>query len=159
MYAIYGANTAVTSLSGTTNAWGDTKYLATAQWGTAGNAVTGKGATNSSGQGTSLTLANNGLTFTPAAASSTTYTAQAYTMLWLQPKYASTYAAGTLRRYSGGSSNGDKVKGYCFSTRLVSVTSNVSKGIVANTAVTTLTGAAALFAGVSAVLGTAAVIF
>merc|ERR1712187_903698 len=66
MYFDYGTNTAVTTLSGTTDAWGDSKFLATAAWGTNGGAVTGAGAAKGgNSQGTSLTLAANGLAFAP----------------------------------------------------------------------------------------------
>jgi len=75
MYFDYGANTAVTTLSGTTNGWGDSKFLATAAWGTNGGATTGAGAASGgNSQGTSLTSAANGLVFAPAEAASVTFT-------------------------------------------------------------------------------------
>ena len=158
MFAVYGNDTAVTTLSATTNGWGDTKYLTTSQWGTSGNAVTGAGATSTGGGGTSLTSANNGLEFSPAVAASLTLSAQAYTMTWYQPKYASTYGSSALRRYNGGTSDADKVKAYCVSTRIVTVTSHVTAGFVAGSAVT-LSGAAALTAGVATLLGSTVFIF
>ena len=157
IFAKYTLDTAVTTLSNTTNAWGDTKYLTTTQWGTAGNAITGAGATKTGSGGTSLTLAANGLKFTPTEAASTTLTAQAYTMAWYQPLQTSTYSG--LRRYSGPASGGDKVKGYCVSTRTTASSTVITAGIVANTAVVTLAGAFALTAGAAGLLGSAVFIF
>jgi hypothetical protein len=87
------------------------------------------------------------LVFDPVEAATTTFTARDYGMSWYQPKYASTYSASALRRYNGGKSDGDKVKGYCISTRLLSASATVSKGIVANSATVTLSRAAAITAG------------
>ena len=160
MYFDYAANTAVLSNSATTNAWGDSKYLATAAWGTNGAATTGAGATNGgNSQGTSLTLAANGLAFSPAAASPTTFAAGAYTMAWYQPKEATTYAAGSLRRYLAGlTANAESVKGYCVSMRKSDNTSHVTGGFVAGATVV-LSGSAALAMGAAALLGSAAFIF
>ena len=158
MYAKYSVNEAVTTISATSNAWGDTKFLTTTQWGTKGGAITGANTKSSSG-GTSLTLANNGIVYDPTPASGTTsLTARAYTMTWYQPKYASTYSASSLRRYNGGTNDGDKVKGYCVSTRLTAGTTHLSAGLVANTSAVTLSGAVAISAGAIA-LGVAALAF
>merc|ERR1712046_539778 len=136
MYFDYETNTALLTYSATTNAWGDSKYLATAQWGTNGGAVTGAGATNGgNSQGTSLTLA------------------------WYQPKEATTYAAGSLRRYLAGlTANAESAKGYCVSLRKADNTSHVSGGFVAGATVV-LSGSAALAMGTAALLGSAAFIF
>ena len=79
-------------------------------------------------------------------------------MSWYQPKYASSYDALGLRRYNGGSSNADKVKGWCFSTRLQSSTIALSTGKVEGATVT-LAGSTALAAGMISLLGTSTFIF
>lgn len=78
-------------------------------------------------------------------------------MWWYQPKYATTYAAGTLRRYNGGKSDADHVKGYCMSQRKADGSTHETKGFLAGATVT-LSGAAALVAGAVA-LGAAALAF
>jgi len=67
-------------------------------------------------------------------------------MWWYQPKYATTYAASVLRRYNGGKSDGEKVKGYCVSARLTTGATHLTAGFLAGTEVT-LSGAATLAAG------------
>lgn len=152
----WGSDTAhVTTASTGSNAWGESKYLNEAQWGTAGGALTGA-ATHASSGGTSLTSTTNGLTLTPTPAASFTFTNNSdYSMWWYQPKWVSTYAATALRRYNGGSADANKVKGYCWGVRSASsstvVTANRGTG-----ATVTLSGAAALaFSAVA--LGAAAI--
>lgn len=150
-----GNNAHVTTASTGSNAWGESKYLNEAAWGTAGDAVTGAGTHASSG-GTSLTSATNGLTLTPTPAATLALgNGTEYTMWWYQPKFATTYAATALRRYNGGKSDADKVKGYCASQRKADGAAHKSGGWKAGATVT-LAGAAAL--AVSAVaLGAAAI--
>jgi len=153
-------NTPVLNLAAVTSAYGTTRYLNETQWGTNGGAVTGAGMISSSG-GTELTATTNGLTYDPVpSATFTAYVdATIYKMWWYQPKYASSYAAGTLRRYNGGSTDGSKVKGYCVSQRLAKSTASthIAGGFSAGSTVT-LAGASAIAAGAIA-LGAAALAF
>ena len=142
-----GVVTFVAASTGTTD-WGLTMYLNTSQWGTAGSGL--KGSTMNGTGGTAITLATWGLTLSPAAATGTTTIAAGNKVwTWFQPTQATTYAATALRRYGGGFNNSTayKVKAYCVSQRLTATTTNVAAGIVAASAVVTLSGASALAAG------------
>lgn len=158
-FVAVSGNVPVLTLAGATSGYGTTRFLSETQWGTAGNAVTGAGAI-SSGGGTELTATTNGLTYSPVLSSTfTAFTAVDYTMWWYQPTYSSSYTAGTLRRYNGGSSDGSKVKGYCVSQRMATSTesTHIPGGFTAGTTVT-LAGASAMAAGAIA-LGAAALAF
>jgi hypothetical protein len=136
--------------------------MTAAQWGTAGNALVGNGlATRGSVIGTT-----QGFTRTPATKPNTIYTAGTYTQKWYQPSYAATYASTILRRYNGGSGDGDKVKAYCARQRDLATTSTtfiagnalVGATVGGTSGVVTLTGAQALAAGAIA-FGVAALAF
>jgi hypothetical protein len=78
-------------------------------------------------------------------------------MVWYQPKLASTYGVSVLRRYNGNSTPSDvsyvdQVLGICFSARLVasSASSYVATGVTVASSTSTLSGAAALYAGLAA---------
>jgi hypothetical protein len=149
-------------VSGTTNTYGIANYMTATQWGTAGNAMVGNGLLT---RGTSIGT-TYGFALTPSTKPATVYTAGSYTQLWYQPTYASTYASTTLRRYNGGSGDGDKVKAYCAKLRPIdtaSTTYDAASALVAATVggtsgVVTLTGAQALAAGAIA-FGVAALAF
>jgi len=147
--AVDSGNITFTAASTGTTDWGVTSYLNTAQWGTAGSGI--KGSTmNTSAGGTAITAATWGMALSPAAATgTTTIAAGSKVWTWYQPTQATTYAATALRRYGGGYNNStaDKVKAYCVSQRLTATTTNVAAGIVAASAVVTLSGASALAAG------------
>ena len=136
--------------TGTTDKhWGVSKYLTTAQWGTAGSGIIGN-TMNTSGGGAAITTSVWGLVMTPTPASGTTaLVAGNYVFEWYQPKKADTYTTSSLRRYGGGYNNStaDKVKAYCVSQRLLSGTANNTTGIVASANTITLSGASALTAG------------
>jgi len=128
--------------------WGLTMYLNTTQWGTAGSGI--KGSTMNGSGGTAITTATWGMVLSPVAVSTvTTIAVGAKIWTWYQPTQATTYAATALRRYGGGYNNStaDKVKAYCVSQRLLTGTTHQAAGIVAASAVVTLTGASALAAG------------
>lgn len=149
-------------VSGTTNTYGIANYLTATQWGTGGNAVVGNGLLT---RGTSIGT-THGFALTPSTKPLTIYTAGAYSQLWYQPTYASTYASTVLRRYNGGSGDADKVKAYCARLRPIdtaSATYTATTAMVAATVggtagVITLTGAQALAAGAIA-FGVAALAF
>jgi hypothetical protein len=129
--------------------WGATMYLTATQWGTAGSGLIGTSMNTSTG-GTAITSATWGMVLSPVAASTTlTIVAGSKTWTWYQPTAATTYGSTTLRRYGGGYNNSvaDQVRGYCVGQRLLSVATNVPTGIVAATALVTLSGAQALAAG------------
>jgi len=145
MYSVYdGATDAPGTYSGGSTAaseWGETRYLDATAWGTGGSGILG---TNMQTLGTRITSAAQGFSLSNTAV--TAFTAStAYTQTWYQPKWASTYTTTQLRRYNGGSTDGDKVKGWCVGVR--SITSSATDNIpVAGTQVT-VTGATALAAG------------
>ena len=141
-----GTVTLVAAASGT-NDWGQSNYLNETQWGTAGNGVKGNGMKATNSGGTIISATTQGHALTPAGASgTTTITAGTKNFFWYQPIWSNTYAATALRRYNGGGTEAEKVKAYCVSQRLLSVSTHVAGGFVAQTAVTTLTGASALAA-------------
>jgi hypothetical protein len=149
-------------VSGTTNDYSVAYALTATQWGTAGNGLVGNGlATLGTVVGTTM-----GFTRTPATKPDSVYTAGTYTQFWYQPTYAATYASTVLRRYNGGSGDGDKVKAYCAEQRdLLTGSTTFESGnaltgaTVAGTAgVVQLTGAQALAAGAIA-FGVAALAF
>merc|ERR1719198_2367237 len=141
-----GTVTLVAAASGT-NDWGQSNYLNETQWGTAGNGVKGNGMKATNSGGTIISATTQGHALTPAVASgTTTITAGTKNFFWYQPIWSNTYAATALRRYNGGGTEAEKVKAYCVSQRLLSVSTHVAGGFVAQTAVTTLTGASALAA-------------
>jgi hypothetical protein len=92
MYVTYavGVNTApAKTAAGATaaSAWGETRYLNAATWGTAGATLLG---TSMQSSGTAITAAAQG--FALSATALTAYVAgTAYTQTWYQPKYADTY--------------------------------------------------------------------
>jgi len=129
---------------GTTPAteWGETRYLNEAAWGTNGSAILGN---NIQTAGTRITSTTQG--FETLVSVTTTFSAAtAYNQVWYQPKWASTYAAGVLRRYNGGTTDAHKVRGYCVGVRNISDAST-DYAPVASAAFATLTGATALAAG------------
>jgi hypothetical protein len=108
-----------TVVSGTTNDYSVAYYLTAVQWGTAGNALVGNGlATRGTVIGTTQEF-----TRTPSTKPTDVFTAGTYKQKWFQPKYAATYSASALRRYNGGSSDGDNVKAYCAEQRDIATTS------------------------------------
>ena len=76
-----------------------------------------------------------------------------YTMEWYQPPYANSYDITSLRRYNGGTSDGDNVKAYCARLRTLtlttyqSTTALVAATVGGTSGVVKLTGAQALAAG------------
>jgi len=144
----------------TTDAYSIANYLTAAQFGTGGAALI-----PSTLLTTGVTIGTaHGFTRTPAT-KSTLYTAQAYTQFWYQPTYASTYASTALRRYNGGSSDGDKVKAWCARMRVTETLTVYQTGsalvaatVAGTSGVVTLTGAEALAAGAIA-FGVAALAF
>jgi len=145
MYSTYdNVDDSPASYSGGTTAaseWGETRYLDATAWGTAGTGIIG---TNMQTLGTRITSASQGFTLSNTAV--TTFSAgTAYTQTWYQPKWASTYVSTALRRYNGGSTDGDKVKGYCVGVRSLTDASTDNTP-TAGTQVT-VTGATALAAG------------
>lgn len=135
--------------------WGQTNYLNETQWGTNGANVKGNGMRATNSGGTAITLTAQGHTLSPTKSSSSADLAIAtYQLIWYQPVWANTYSASVLRRYNGGGTEAEKVKGYCVSKRLISNTSHAAGGFVAQT-VATLTGATAIATGAIA-LGVAA---
>lgn len=136
----------VAAASGT-NDWGQSNYLNETQWGTAGAGIKGNGLKATNSGGTIISATTQGHAITPAGASGTTdITAGAKTFFWYQPVWSNTYAATALRRYNGGGTEAEKVKAYCVSMRKLDGASHLTGGFVAQTAVTTLTGASALAA-------------
>jgi len=129
------------------NDWGQSNYLNETQWGTAGNGVKGNGMKATNSGGTIISATTQGHALTPAGASgTTTITAGTKNFFWYQPVWSNTYAATALRRYNGGGTEAEKVKAYCVSQRKLDGATHISNGFVAQTAVTTLTGASALAA-------------
>lgn len=134
--------------------WGETRYLTETEWGTAGAALTGATAHTTGtavGAAHGFALSDTGLTaFVPKAV---------YSMSWFQPKWATTYAANKLRRYSANQNPADQVLAYCMGTRPVSSTVqaiDIARATHAGAdGVVTLAGAASLLASVAA-LGTVA---
>jgi len=121
--------------------WGETRYLTATDWGTGGAGILGN---NMQTIGTRITSASQG--FSLSNTSVTTFTAaQTYTQTWYQPKWAATYTTTQLRRYNGGATDGDKVKGWCVSVRNLS--SAAIDNVPTSGTATTVTGATALAAG------------
>lgn len=147
-------------LAGTTaDEYSIARYLTAAQFGTAGNAIIDSTAITT---GTEIG-ASYGFTRSPTT-KPTTYAAQAYTQNWYQPTFASTYASTVLRRYNGGTSDGDNVKAYCARLRTLtlatyqSTTALVAATVGGTSGVVKLTGSEALAAGAIA-FGVAALAF
>lgn len=145
MYTAHdGTDDSPASYSGGTTAaseWGETRYLDATAWGTAGTGIIG---TNMQTLGTRITSAAQG--FTLSNTSVTTFAAgTAYTQTWYQPKWASTYTSSALRRYNGGATDGDKVRGYCVGARSLTDASTDYVPVVGTQV--TVTGATALAAG------------
>lgn len=68
-------------------AWGETRYMNAATWGTAGATILG---TSMQSAGTSITAAAQG--FALSSTTLATYVAgTSYSQTWYQPKYADTY--------------------------------------------------------------------
>lgn len=132
----------VAAASGATN-WGQTNFLATGAWGTAGSGITG--ATMRTGTGVQYIGDSYGHTLTPAGAAGATIAAGDKQFTWQQPKWASTYGITALRRYDGGGTNKESVKPYCISKRRLDGATTISAGIVGLTVVA-LTGAQTLAA-------------
>lgn len=145
MYSVFDAtdDSPASYAGGSTPAseWGETRYLTATDWGTAGTGILG---TTMQTLGTRLTSAANGFSLSNTAVT-TFAAATVYTQTWYQPKWASTYTTTQLRRYNGGTTDGDKVKGYCVGVRSIT-NSSVDNVPVAGTQVT-VTGATALAAG------------
>ena len=156
-----GAANTAGNITGSTNSYSIANYLTAAQFGTAGNLLVGATLTST---GTSIG-ATHGFVLNPATKPAT-YIAQAYTQFWYQPTYASTYASTALRRYNGGTSDGDNVKAFCAKLRGIASTQTTyeaTNALVAATVggtagVVKLTGAEALAAGAIA-FGAAALAF
>lgn len=154
---ILGQTTDV-SMGGTSGTdWGETRFLTETEWGTGGSHILGSNIrTNGSSVGATygMALSHTSLTnFIPTAV---------YSMSWYQPKYASTYSATSLRRYSGGDNEGSKVKAYCVGPRTIT-DANIATDITPAddaglSGVVTLQGASALTAGAIA-FGVAALAF
>ena len=83
--------------------WGESRYMTMSQWGVAGSGVIGEVVTKN---GTPISQAH-GMVLNPIILPTTVFTPGVYTMTWYQPSYSSSYAATTLRRYNGGSADGD----------------------------------------------------
>jgi hypothetical protein len=148
--------------TGTANEYSIANYMTATQWGTAGNAIIGNGLlTRGTRIGTTLNFER-----TPSTQPTGSYTATAYKQKWYQPTYAATYTSSALRRYNGGTSDGDKVKAYCAEIRTIATTdvtqlstlALVPATVAGTSGVVQLTGAQALAAGAIA-FGVAALAF
>jgi len=137
------------------NSWGETRYLNEQEWGTEGSNISGN---------TISTLGKRVDAQYNFALSHTALTAfiptSVYYMSWYQPKYAATYAADKLRRYSAGQNDSDKVKAYCFGARSLTSSSKILDITAADYTgaggVVTLASASSLIAGAAIALGAAA---
>ena len=138
--------------------WGETRYLTEFDWGTAGSNISG---TRIETLGSAIG-GEYGFALSETSALTTYVIGGIYSQSWYQPKYATSYKADSLRRYSGGENFGSKVKGYCIGIHQLNdamINIDVTAADYAGVGgVTTLSGAFALTAGVIA-FGTASLAF
>jgi hypothetical protein len=129
-------NTGV-SLGGVANTdFGETRYLTEAEWGTEGSKITGQTIQTLGSRITST----NGFTLSETNLS-IFLDASNYQMEWYQPTFSAYYSNSILRRYNGGANDGDKVKGWCVSARLLTSADTFGVTVSDLSGVVTLTGA------------------
>jgi hypothetical protein len=118
-YLAIGVVNTVGVNSTSTNAYSETRYLSYLEWGEVGQ---------NAGIGSTLTSAgtligtDHGFVREPNVKPDPTYSSRVYTMFWYQPTWSATYLVTGLRRYNGGESDGDKVRGYCAPLRATDAT-------------------------------------
>ena len=95
--------------------WGEVVYYNEQEWGSGGDLLTGQSVQT---LGKRLDYYTNGFTQSTYDLDSYT-TGSVYTLSWYQPAYAATYCADCLRRYNGGATDFNKVRGYCVSARVL----------------------------------------
>jgi len=141
-----GNNTTYPVNGGTQNiSWGEVRIYTADQWGNGGSGIVG-----ASAQSNGIALSSTWNGFAQSSDLLTGYKDKfTYSLSWYQPPFASTYAAGTLRRYSGNAQNPDKMRVYCFSARNLSSATffGMTKVDQVVDGIVTMSGATALAAG------------
>jgi len=116
-YLVVGGNVTSIKRFGTAGTdYSEVRYYNEVEWGTIGSGINGAN-TPTKGQAIGV---NQGYSRFPATATSYTI-GDYYSQSWYQPKYATTYAAGALRRYNGASGSRDKVRAYCMGIKSTSL--------------------------------------